>query len=183
VADIPAQEEEPPAQLAALQQQQQQPPFTPTGSSVPGQQQQQPPFTSTGSSALRSVQRQQKQQGGSRAGGSQQQAVKLDAEIPQMLVKIEEVLKRKHEPTLVGYWCTAYDALMLATSQLGLKVVYWAISTKGRHRHFADCRHGKAASAAQKEVVLGVLWLPCSLHSACCWAQNSVAQGGRKLIS
>jgi hypothetical protein len=98
-----------------------------------------------------------------------------------MLVDLEEGLKRKHAPTLVGYWCAAYDAVVLATAQLGLKVVYWAASTKGRHRHFADRGQGTAESAAQKQVVLV---FGCPVHCILLVVGRKIfsAQGGWKII-
>jgi hypothetical protein len=68
--------------------------------------------------------RQQQQQDVSRAGGSQQQAVKVDVDIdaPKKLIEIEEMLfgttPREHAPTLVGRWCAAFDALTLAWMRL-----------------------------------------------------------------
>lgn len=112
-------EQELAAQLAALQQK---PPPTTAGSNAPA-----PPPP-------------QQQQHVSHAGGSQQQAVKVDSEMPKGLAVLEQIHSRKHAPTLVGYWCAVYDALVLSAAQLGLSVLYWAISAAGRHGLSADWR-------------------------------------------
>jgi hypothetical protein len=111
-------EQELAAQLAALQQR---PSPTTAGSNAPA-----PPPP--------------QQQHVSHAGGSQQQAVKVDSEIPKGLAGLEQIHSHKHAPTLVGYWCAVYDALVLSAAQLGLSVLYWAISAAGGHGLSADWR-------------------------------------------
>lgn len=76
---------------------------------------------------------QQKQQELSRPG-SQQQAVMVDSEMGGgWFVEIYQKLKRKHDPTLVGCWCAAWDALTLRSLDFCENLYEVALLAKGGH--------------------------------------------------